>query len=229
MRRVLGGVLFALMLSIAWAACSNSSPSTPTASSITTTSTVPTTSTTSTSTIASTTTTSISGTFTLSGVVRDDASSATIQGAEPEILSGPNAGKKNPSAANGAYSIPGLLAATFTVRFRASGYDNRDEVVTISNANVTRDVPMHRAATTTTSTVTTTSVRAPVPAPILPPKSGSTCSLDDIVHPASCVNNMFGNATAICDDGARSCSTSRPGTCSSHIGVYCWVCPGPLC
>ncbi len=73
----------------------------------------------------------------------------------------------------------------------------------------------------------------PVAAPGLPSRTpvGTTfkCSLDDIVHPASCVNEMFGNATALCTDGARSCSTSNSGTCSSHQGVYCFVCPGGLC
>ena len=35
--------------------------------------------------------------------------------------------------------------------------------------------------------------------------------------------------TAVCDDGAYSCSLSRSGSCSSHGGVKCWVCPGTLC
>ncbi len=75
--------------------------------------------------------------------------------------------------------------------------------------------------------------RPQVAAPGLPTRtakgSSFTCQLDDIVHPASCVSDMFGNATALCIDGARSCSTSNSGTCSSHTGVYCFVCPGPLC
>ncbi len=35
--------------------------------------------------------------------------------------------------------------------------------------------------------------------------------------------------TAWCKDGEWSCSQTRAGTCSTHKGVSCWVCPGPLC
>ena len=43
------------------------------------------------------------------------------------------------------------------------------------------------------------------------------------------VSEVPDDATAICDDGWASESKNRPGTCSSHGGVKCWVCPGPLC
>jgi hypothetical protein len=90
--------------------------------------------------------------------VTDDATGAPIPSAEPEILSGPNAGKKTPSGSNGFYSIPGLSPASFTVRFRAPAYDNADRNATISNSNVTLNVAMHRSPTTTsTSTSTSTS------------------------------------------------------------------------
>jgi hypothetical protein len=35
--------------------------------------------------------------------------------------------------------------------------------------------------------------------------------------------------TARCNDGTYSCSQTRSGTCSTHQGVSCFVCPGPLC
>jgi hypothetical protein len=38
-----------------------------------------------------------------------------------------------------------------------------------------------------------------------------------------------GQPTARCNDGTYSCSQNRSGTCSSHDGVACWICPGPLC
>jgi hypothetical protein len=38
-----------------------------------------------------------------------------------------------------------------------------------------------------------------------------------------------GQATARCNDGTYSCSQNRSGTCSSHGGVACWICPGRLC
>jgi hypothetical protein len=45
-----------------------------------------------------------------------------------------------------------------------------------------------------------------------------------------CLNDQgFKPPTAQCRDGAWSCSTSRSGTCSSHGGVACYVCPGPIC
>jgi beta-lactamase superfamily II metal-dependent hydrolase len=37
------------------------------------------------------------------------------------------------------------------------------------------------------------------------------------------------NATAVCKDGYYSSSQNRSGTCSSHGGVSCWICPGTLC
>ncbi len=38
-----------------------------------------------------------------------------------------------------------------------------------------------------------------------------------------------GTPTARCNDGTFSCSQNRSGTCSSHGGVSCWICPGRLC
>src|SRR5438270_293833 len=36
-------------------------------------------------------------------------------------------------------------------------------------------------------------------------------------------------ATARCSDGSYRGSQNRSGTCSSHGGVSCWICPGKLC
>lgn len=44
-----------------------------------------------------------------------------------------------------------------------------------------------------------------------------------------CINDQPGQATGRCTDGAFTCSTSRTGTCSSHGGLQCAFCPGPLC
>jgi hypothetical protein len=38
-----------------------------------------------------------------------------------------------------------------------------------------------------------------------------------------------GTPTARCADNSYSCSQNRQGTCSTHGGVSCWVCPGVLC
>jgi hypothetical protein len=46
----------------------------------------------------------------------------------------------------------------------------------------------------------------------------------------ACPNNGGNQApTAKCNDGTYSCSQNRSGTCSTHSGVSCYVCPGPLC
>ncbi len=97
--------------------------------------------------------------------------------------------------------------------------------------------PTPTPSPTPTPTPTPTPSPSPSPAPIGAPGLPSTgtqngkavCQLASIIHPAACVNNGFGDATAVCNDGARSCSTSNSGTCSANRGVYCWVCPGPLC
>ena len=38
-----------------------------------------------------------------------------------------------------------------------------------------------------------------------------------------------GTTTAVCNDNTMSCSQNRSGTCSTHNGVKCWLCPGTLC
>jgi hypothetical protein len=42
-------------------------------------------------------------------------------------------------------------------------------------------------------------------------------------------NTAPAGATAMCKDGTYSQSQNRSGTCSSHGGVSCWICPGALC
>jgi hypothetical protein len=42
-------------------------------------------------------------------------------------------------------------------------------------------------------------------------------------------NTVPSGTTAVCKDGSFSQSQNRSGTCSSHGGVQCWICPGTLC
>jgi predicted phage tail protein len=57
-----------------------------------------------------------------------------------------------------------------------------------------------------------------------------TCNGGAVPAIVDCLNNLgFRAPTAQCNDGAWSCSQNRSGTCSSHGGVRCYVCPGPLC
>lgn len=65
--------------------------------------------------------------------------------------------------------------------------------------------------------------RPPTPEPT-PAPSGATCNGGAVPNNASC-----GRPTAGCNDNTWSCSQNRSGTCSTHGGVRCWVCPGPLC
>jgi hypothetical protein len=64
---------------------------------------------------------------------------------------------------------------------------------------------------------------SPPPGPPSPPSGSDKCSVSSPIS-ASC-----GIATAVCNDNTYSCSQNRQGTCSSHGGVKCWICPGPLC
>lgn len=72
------------------------------------------------------------------------------------------------------------------------------------------------------SSPTATPTPAPTPRPT--PTPSLTCNGASVPGSVSC-----GTPTARCNDGSYSCSQNRPGTCSSHGGVSCWVCPGPLC
>jgi hypothetical protein len=83
--------------------------------------------------------------------------------------------------------------------------------------------------------VSLTAVPAPSPAPPPTPSPpspapGPTCNGAGVPSVVDCLNNQgFRPPTAKCNDGAYSCSQNRSGTCSSHGGVACYVCPGLLC
>ena len=92
----------------------------------------------------SSTTTSVGATrFTLSGRVTDGNGGAAIQGAEPTILDGPNAGSFPVTSSNGNYSIPNLQAGSFRIEFRALNYDlSPAQTVTITNADAVHNRTM---------------------------------------------------------------------------------------
>jgi hypothetical protein len=64
----------------------------------------------------------------------------------------------------------------------------------------------------------------PTPSPVPTPAPGS-----NICTVAGPIAAPCGTASAVCKDGTYSCSGTRSGTCSGHIGVSCWPCPGALC
>jgi hypothetical protein len=64
----------------------------------------------------------------------------------------------------------------------------------------------------------------PTPTPVpTPPLGSNICTVSSPIA-AAC-----GTATAVCNDQTLSCSQNRSGTCSSHGGHSCWICPRPLC
>lgn len=127
-----------------------------------------------------------------------------------------------------------------TVTSQASWQSSNTAVATVSStgavtgrASGSITISATYQSKTGSASITIQAPSSQVAEPSLPSRAASgntfTCSLNDITHPASCVNSSFGDATALCNDGARSCSANNSGTCSSHSGVYCWVCPGGLC
>lgn len=143
--------------------------------------------------------------FTLHGVVSEDPDNVPILDARVEVISGVNAGRFSATDGNGYYSIPELRVAGFTIRASKPGFQAVERTVTGGSA-ARFDILL----------------RSLTPAPVPPPSNSSTCT--GVPGSVSC-----GTPTARCRDGAWSCSRNRSGTCSSHGGVACWVCPGPLC
>ena len=80
-------------------------------------------------------------TFALAGVISDGESGRSIDG-EVEVLDGPNAGKVTRADGTGHYSLSGLVAGSFVVRARATGYDPIDVRVTIVDRDVHADVTL---------------------------------------------------------------------------------------
>ena len=125
-------------------ACTNDSTQ-PSASTTTTATT--------TATTTSSTTTSVAPTFTLFGFVLD-RSSRPVVGARVAVVDGVNAGKSSNADGNGYYSIPGILAASFTLRTTLNGVFLLDVGITVTQ-DTRRDLPVTTTSTTTTSTTTT--------------------------------------------------------------------------
>jgi hypothetical protein len=145
-------------------------------------------------------------TYTLSGTVREQGTNAAIDQATVEIISGTNVGKSTLTNSSGLYTLSGLLAGVFDLRASKSGYDSGSRSITLSG-NMSADMTLTKSA----------------PPPPPPPPS-PTCNGQSVPGSVSC-----GVPTAKCNDGTYSCSQNRSGTCSSHGGVACWICPGTLC
>ena len=154
---------------------------------------------------------------TLSGTVREDGNGAVIGGATV-IVKDTRFSATTDGA--GRYSMSGVGNGNYVLRATKSGYQITERSVTV-NSGAVADISMRKASSPSPSPT-------PNPTPAPPPTSG-TCSPSSIPRNADCIGNGSPPVTAVCNDGAFSCSQNRQGTCSSHGGVRCWVCPGALC
>src|SRR5262249_36957360 len=135
------------------------------------------------------------------------------------VQDGANAGRNATTGGNGAYRISDVVAGSFILAATATGYQTTTKPVTVTgNTNVDFVLPR----------VPPSPSPSPTPTPTPPPTP--TCNGQPVPAIVDCLNNQgFLPPTAKCADGAYSCSQNRQGTCSSHGGVACYVCPGPLC
>jgi len=161
-------------------------------------------------------------TFSVCGTVKEDTGSAPVGGATVLVK---DTSLSTTSDNSGQYCVNGLGTGRFTLRATKAGYDIAERDVTVSG-NMTADIPMHRQSSPSPSPTPTPSPTPPTPHP---GPNGPACDASSIPANATCIGNGTPPVTAICDDGAFSCSQNRSGTCSSHQGVKCWVCPGLLC
>lgn len=138
-------------------------------------------------------------TFALSGTIVEG--SAGVSGARVEVTTGPDAGAAVLTDGSGSFVFAALQPGAFTLLISKSGYSNLQQSVTLSGN--TSGLRLNLAKTASP-----------------PPPPPSLCA------PAT---GSCGTATARCNDGTLSCSQNRSGTCSSHQGVSCFICPGLLC
>jgi hypothetical protein len=146
-----------------------------------------------------------------------DAAGATCFQSATEVL----------ATVNQSFTVNG--GATWSLFSESVNYQNAcGETFTIVNVDVNiMDGAPYVSSTPVLvgiQTAKTTSVtKKPTPTPTPTPAS-KTCNGASVPSSAAC-----GTPTAKCNDSTWSCSQNRTGTCSSHGGVSCWVCPGPLC
>lgn len=153
--------------------------------------------------------------FTLSGTVRDVNGGAVIRGVNVEVRDGPNVDREADTDSAGRYSISNLTPGTFTVRAGKSGYNSSTLTVVLAGNKIVDFNLSTSGGGGGGGGGGGTSL---------------TCNGASVPSVVDCPNDQGRKApTARCKDGSYSCSQNRSGTCSSHGGVSCWVCPGVLC
>jgi Carboxypeptidase regulatory-like domain/Protein of unknown function (DUF3761) len=147
-------------------------------------------------------------TFAVTGTVTDGTSGGVLPGISIQIVDGINAGTSTKTDTGGSYSLSNIATGSFMLSASNPGYVTSTKSVSLTgNARV--DFVLARVGAPT-----------PTPSPTpTPGPNGATC-------PAS---QVPADITAVCNDNTFSSSQNRSGTCSSHGGVKCWICPGPLC
>jgi hypothetical protein len=155
--------------------------------------------------------------FTLTGRVTEEGTNTSLADVRVEVKDHNNA---TTTSGTGNYTLSGISAGNYTLRGTKPGYDIAEPTVSISGSR-TLDFTMRRVST---PSPTPTPTPTPSPGP-----NGPMCAASSIPSNASCINNGTPPVTAVCNDNAYSCSANRSGTCSTHGGVKCWVCPGALC
>lgn len=154
-------------------------------------------------------------TFTVSGTIRDGTSNGVLPNVNVSAFDSADASQSTLTGATGGYAISGVAAGTVAVTASAASYQTTTQSVTVS-ADTQVNIILPRASSGggggggAAAALTCNGAAAPAT--------------------VSCLNGDGIQApTAKCNDGTYSCSQNRSGTCSSHGGVSCWVCPGPLC
>jgi hypothetical protein len=151
-------------------------------------------------------------TFSVSGTVTDGTSHGILPNIRIELGDTAGGASTTTTNASGAYAFTGIASGSYTVTASAVSYQATSQSVIVSSSDVRNDIVLLR------------SISTPGPSPSL------TCNGAIVPAIVSCINNQGRlPPTAECSDGAFSCSTNRSGTCSSHGGVRCYVCPGALC
>lgn len=162
-------------------------------------------------------------TFSICGITKEDTGSTPVSSATVAVK---DTTLSTTSSAVGAFCVTLPTSGRFTLRATKSGYDLGETTVTVTG-NATADVVMHKQSS---PAPTPAPGPGPTPGPTpTPGPNGPTCTAASIPANASCINNGTPPVTAVCNDGVFSCSANRSGTCSTHGGVLCWVCPGTLC
>lgn len=167
----------------------------------------------------------VPGPGTLTAAVTWDSATVTVGGA----LTEERCDDINGALAGTCFNLgPPDLSAFRPKTFTGTTAGAMTAHIWVGNSGSASTSGMVRVAFTPAATATPPSP-APTPRPT-PTPAIYTCNGAAAPAIVNCPNNQGQKPpTAQCNDGSYSCSTTRSGTCSTHGGVGCYICPGPLC